>query len=133
MSAVLPGDLESCHHTQSIYPSEESCNACSRLEVSSRKGESNQLVGLFCDNQESHFKFIRSAGATFYLIWNIETSISRRHFSEGIIILLAPSVFLPVLFFNSRIRTKDYPAPHIRVPDLESGVDERPSHPKNNI
>jgi hypothetical protein len=110
-------------YTQSICSSAKSWNGFSR-EVSSRKEQSNQPLGLFCDNQGPHFTFNRSAGATFYLIWNIETSISPRPFNESVIILLAYSVFLSVLFLNSRIRTEDYPAPCIHVPDVESGVDE---------
>jgi hypothetical protein len=54
-----------------------------------------------------------------------------RPFIESVIILLAHSVFLSVLFLNSRIRTEDYPAPCINVPDVESGVDEHTSHSKN--
>ena len=121
-------------YTQSICSSAKSRSAFSRLEVSSRKEESSQPLRLFCDNQRPPFTFIRSAGATFYLIWNIETSISRRHFSEGIIILLAYSVSLSVLFLNSRIRTEDYPAPRINVPDWKVGLMNTLPIPKiNNI
>jgi hypothetical protein len=108
-------------YTQSICSSAKSWNGFSRWEVPSRKEESNQPLGLFCDNQGANFTFIRSAGATFYLIWNIETSISRRHFSQGIILLLLTLYSFPSYPSIAEFALKITPH-HFNVPDWKVGL-----------